>query len=156
MRAAGCRFFAWTLPESEPILVAAAHLPSKINFSNESQLFESVCLSRAISEVEAGEGHQRTILLVDLNMNPLEPGMVGARGGLNAVMSRRIATRMTRTVQSEKYPFFYNPMWNFLGDRAETGGTFYFENAEPKRIMRNMFDQVLLRPGLLKEFEPNT
>ena len=143
-----------TLPESEPILVAAAHLPSKLSFSDESQLFESVYLSRAISEVEAGEGHQRTILLGDLNMNPFEPGMVGARGGLNAVMSRRIAARKARTVQGEKYPFFYNPMWNHMGDRAETGGTFYFENAEPVCYFWHMYDQVLLRPELLKKFEP--
>ena len=26
--------------------------------------------------------------------------------------------------------FFYNLMWNHLGDRAETSGTFYYDNAE--------------------------
>ena len=87
-------------------------------------------------------------------MNPFEAGMVGARGGLNAVPSRSIAARKTRTVQAREVPFFYNPMWNYLGDRAETGGTFYFENAEPVCYFWNMYDQVLLRPELLKGFEP--
>ncbi len=143
------------LPGRQPILVAAAHLPSKINFSDESQIFESIHLARMISEVEAREGHHRTVLLGDLNMNPFEPGMVGARGGLHAVGSRRIAARDTRTVQREKYKFFYNPMWNHLGDRAEMGGTFYFENGEAVCYYWNMFDQVLLRPDLLEGFGPD-
>ncbi len=107
-----------------------------------------------IDEVEAREGHRRTILMGDLNMNPFEAGMVGARGGLHAVMSRRVAARSERTVQSEKYPFFYNPMWNHLGDSGNTGGTFYYENSEPVCYFWNMYDQVLLRPDLLDGFEP--
>jgi hypothetical protein len=90
----------------------------------------------------------------DLNMNPFEAGMVAARGGLHAVASRRIAARNTRRVQREDYKFFYNPMWNYLGDRAETGGTFYFEHAEPVCYFWNMYDQVLLRPDLLEGFSP--
>ncbi len=143
-----------SLPARQPILIAAAHLPAKVGFSNESQWFESVQLSRVIEEVERTEGHHRTILLGDLNMNPFEPGMVGARGGLHAVGSRSIAARDTRTVQGEKYKFFYNPMWSHLGDRAETGGTFFYDYAEPVCYFWNMYDQVLLRPDLLEGFAP--
>ncbi len=138
----------------EPLLIAAAHLPAKLGYSDDSQVLESAHLARLIADAEAAEGHQRTLLVGDLNMNPFEPGMVGARGGLNGVMSRHIARRGSRTVQREKYPFFYNPMWNHLGDRAETGGTFYYENSEPVCYFWNMFDQVLLRPDLLNDFEP--
>ncbi|HZM08785.1 MAG TPA: hypothetical protein VFC15_01085, partial [Candidatus Limnocylindrales bacterium] len=84
-----------TLPGRKSILVAAAHLPAKMNFSEESQLVESVHLAQSIDEVETTVGHQRTILLGDLNMNPFEAGMIIA-GGLHAVMSRRIAERKTR------------------------------------------------------------
>jgi hypothetical protein len=87
-------------------------------------------------------------------MNPFEAGMVGARGGLHAVMSRRVAARETRVVQNDKYRFFYNPMWNHLGDRTEAGGTFYYENSEAVCYFWNMYDQVLLRPDLLKGFAP--
>ncbi len=138
-----------TLPPRQPILVVAVHLPSKMGFSADSQILESTHLSRMIDEVETREGHHRTILLGDLNMNPFEPGMVAARGGLHAVMNRHIAARDTRIVQSNKYKFFYNPMWNYLGDRC---GTFYFENAEPVCYFWNIFDQVLLRPDLLQGF----
>ena len=107
-----------------------------------------------VSEVEEREGHHRTLLLGDLNMNPFEAGMVAASGGLHAVPSRRVAQRGERTVQREKYRFFYNPMWNLLGDRGDAGGTYYFEHAEPICYFWNMYDQVLLRPALLEGFRP--
>jgi exonuclease III len=144
------------LPGRQTILIVGAHLPAKVSFSDESQIFESVCLSQMIDQVEASEGHHRTILLGDLNMNPFEAGMVGARGGLNAVMSRRIAARGHRVVQKEKYNFFYNPMWSHLGDRAESGGTFYYDHAEPVCYFWNMYDQVLVRPELLEGFAPES
>lgn len=142
------------LPGHQTVLIAAAHLPSKINFSDDSQIFESVLLARMIDDAERDAGHQRTILLGDLNMNPFEPGMVAAHGGLNAVMSRAIAVRSTRTVQKQKYKYFYNPMWRHFGDHPDPGGTFYFESGEPVCYFWNMFDQVLLRPDLLHHFVP--
>jgi hypothetical protein len=141
------------LPARQSILVAAAHLPAKMNFSEESLLVEAVHLAQAIDEVETSEGHQRTILLGDMNMNPFEAGMVIA-GGLHAVMSRQVAARKTRLVQKQRYKYFYNPMWNYLGDRGEAGGTFYFEGAEHLCYYWNVYDQVLLRPDLLKGFAP--
>lgn len=141
------------LPACQSILVAAAHLPAKMNFSEESLLVESVHLAQAIDEVEISEGHQRTILLDDMNMNPFEAGMVIA-GGLHAVMSRRVAARKTRLVQRQRYKFFYNPMWNHFGDNGEACGTFYFEGAEHLCYYWNLFDQVLLRPDLLEGFAP--
>jgi exonuclease III len=142
-----------TLPGRKSILVAAAHLPAKMNFSEESQMIESVHLAQSIDEVETTVGHQRTILLGDLNMNPFEAGMIIA-GGLHAVISRRIAERKTRLVQRQKYKFFYSPMWNHFGDHGETCGTFYFEGSEHLCYYWNLFDQVLLRPDLLNGFVP--
>jgi hypothetical protein len=142
------------LPHCEPILIVGAHLPSKANFSDESQVFETVHLSRMIDEAENREGHQRTILLGDLNMNPFESGMVAARGGLNAVMSRAVAATGPRVIQKDEYKFFYNPMWNHLGDGGEACGTFYYDSRESVCYFWNVFDQVLIRPALLKDFRP--
>ncbi|OQY55736.1 MAG: hypothetical protein B6245_19395 [Desulfobacteraceae bacterium 4572_88] len=75
-------------------------------------------------------GHSGTVFIGDLNMNPFEEGMVNANG-LNGVMARGIAERKTRTVLEERYPFFYNPMWSFLGD-ASPGppGTYCYSGSE--------------------------
>ena|SRR5208283_5082554 len=93
------------LPGRHAVLVAGVHLPSKINLSEESQVFESVYLARVIEEVEKQQKNQHTLVMGDLNMNPFEAGMVGARGGLHAVASRQVAQRFLRTVQREDYRF---------------------------------------------------
>ena len=140
------------LPGRQTLLIAAAHLPSKRDWSEESQLFESVHLARLIEDAERWQGHQRTLVIGDLNMNPFESGMVAASGGLHAVMSRQVAARASRKVQKERYRFFYNPLWGHFGDRGGAGGTYYYESGEPVCYFWNIFDQVLLRPELLEGF----
>lgn len=138
-----------TLPARSEILVAAAHLPSRMHFSGESMIFECQNLTQMIEDSEEQRGHGRTILLGDLNVNPFETGMVGT-GGLHAVMSREVASRGSRIVQSREYDFFYNPMWAHFGDRqGEAPGTYYYDKAEHVTYFWNMFDQVLVRPALL-------
>lgn len=140
------------LPARKQILVAAAHLPSRIYFTEESLIFECTHLAQRIEEQERIAGHKRTVLLGDLNVNPFEKGVVAA-GGLNAVMSQGVALRRARTVQGREHHFFYNPMWSHFGDRPNgPPGTYYYERAEPVNYFWNIFDQVLLRPELVENF----
>jgi hypothetical protein len=140
------------LPARSEILLAAVHLPSKLYWSNESQSFECVELAKRIAQEEDRAGHQRTALVGDMNMNPFEPGLVSSVG-LNAVTSRRIAERVTRTVQGRAYRFFYNPMWSYFGDASsDTAGSYFYDSAEHLNYFWHVFDQVLLRPELAKRF----
>lgn len=140
------------LPGKPDLLLVIAHSPSKRNWKEKSQHSECLELARRIREVEEEIGHTRTILVGDLNMNPFEGGVIAANG-LNAVMTRDIALRGSRVVQTRRYPFFYNPMWGLFGDANEgPPGTYYFEHAEHDVLFWNMFDQVLLRPDLLPFF----
>jgi endonuclease/exonuclease/phosphatase family metal-dependent hydrolase len=140
------------LPARSEILLAAVHLPSKLYWSPESQGFECAELARLIAQEEDRAGHQRTVLVGDMNMNPFEPGLVSSVG-LNAVTSRRIAERVTRTVQGRAYRLFYNPMWGHFGDvQGDTAGSYFYDSAEHLNYFWNVFDQVLLRPELAKRF----
>lgn len=137
-----------SLPDRSEVLLAMAHLPSKLHCSDASQLFECTELAREIAHIEDRVGHGRTILVGDLNMNPFESGLVGA-GGLNAVMARHVAWRGQRTVQGRSYRYFYNPMWNFFGDMSNgPPGTYYYDGSEHVTYFWNIFDQVLVRPEL--------
>jgi Endonuclease/Exonuclease/phosphatase family len=150
--------FRWTirqlfLPGVPDVLVVAVHLPSKANWSDQSQ--SSLCwdLSKDVSDTETNVGHQRTIVVGDFNMNPFEMGMIDAYG-LNAEATRSKASAGSRSIYGRDYPFFYNPMWNFFGDSTRgPAGTFHYSKSEPVRISWNMFDQVLLRPELLPFFD---
>jgi len=142
------------LPARSEVLVAAVHLPSKLFWSGESQSFECVELAQRIADEEDRAGHQRTVLVGDMNMSPFEPGMVSTVG-LSGVMSRRIAERATRVVQGRKYRLFYNPMWGHFGDlHDDTAGSYFHDNAEHTNYFWHIFDQVLLRPELAKQFDP--
>jgi endonuclease/exonuclease/phosphatase family metal-dependent hydrolase len=141
-----------SLPARKEILIAAAHLPSRMHFSEDSLQFECIHLAGKIEEQERIAGHKRTVVLGDLNVNPFEKGVVAA-GGLHAVMSREVASRGRRTVQGREYDFFYNPMWSHFGDLPnEPAGTYYYEKAEPVNYFWHIFDQVLIRPELLENF----
>jgi hypothetical protein len=140
------------IPGRASVIVAAVHFPSKLYWSEDSQALECTEFARAIVEVEKEAGHDRTVLVGDLNMNPFESGMVGAVG-LNATMARDQAAKGFRTVQGRQYPFFYNPMWGHFGDRDRNpAGTYYRDSGHHVNYYWNMFDQVLIRPSLLDMF----
>ncbi len=144
-----------TLPGVEEVLLAVVHFPSKLHWSERGQAMECAVLGAQIREEEARAGHQRTVLVGDLNMNPFESGMVSANG-LHAVMDRRVARESSRVVQGKEYPFFYNPMWGLLGDGSRgPSGTYFLRQAEQEVYFWNMFDQVLVRPALLDHFDFN-
>ena len=137
------------LPARLEILVVAAHLSSKLYQSEDSQAFECLEIARTIIEQEEKVGHQRTVIVGDLNMNPFEKGLVSANG-LNAVMSRQIASRKSRVVKSREYPFFFNPMWSHFGDRVDhPPGTYYYDRSELVNYYWNILDQVIVRPDLM-------
>lgn len=141
------------LPGLSPILLAVTHLPSKLHWKESSQTIESTLVAADINIAEDKEGHSRTILVGDLNMNPFEPGVVSA-GALNSVITRDLAKRDSRTVQKRDYSFFYNPMWGLFGDSTPgPPGTYYYPSSEHTAYFWNIFDQVLVRPALLDKFD---
>jgi hypothetical protein len=134
------------------VLLAVTHLRSKLYQRDHSQIGIATEMARDIARQEQKIGHQRSLLIGDMNMNPFEHGMVLA-SGLHATMDRRIAMREGRKLDGKDFPFFYNPMWSLLGD-ASSGppGTYYRSGSEHGDYFWHMFDQVLLRPGLLSLF----
>ncbi|MDR3636768.1 MAG: endonuclease/exonuclease/phosphatase family protein [Isosphaeraceae bacterium] len=135
------------------LLLAATHFPSRLHWDGNDQTLEATELAHDIVRAEERNGHQRTILIGDLNMNPFDPGVVGAQA-LNAVMTKELARRESRVVRGRPFPFFYNPMWGFFGDRTDgPSGSYYFAGAKPTNQYWHIFDQLLIRPGLINHLE---
>lgn len=131
------------------ILLAVLHLPSKVNWSDESQAVEARKLAEVIRQFETRANHQRTVVVGDFNMNPFETGLIST-DGFHAVMTKEIALQLSRTVQATEYFYFYNPMWGNFGDRTEgPPGTHFYGSSEHVACFWNMYDQVLIRPELL-------
>jgi hypothetical protein len=143
------------LPTSEaPVLLATVHLPDKRSYQKESsQTTIAVKVSQEIKQVETREKNRRTILVGDLNMNPFDAGVTNAMG-FHGVMTKKRTEKTNREVDGEKYPFFYNPMWNLFGDfHNKVPGTYYYQCSEPECLFWNILDQVLIRPELISRFE---
>ncbi len=75
-------------------------------------------------------------------------------------MSRSIAGERSRTVLTNPYTFFYNPMWSRMREsfNVQTGiysppGTYYYRNSDHICYFWNTFDQVLIRPDLLERWD---
>lgn len=148
----------WTIRNMQvadtSFLLVALHMISKNHLTNVEDDQYEMCrkLVEDIKFAEKKVAHHKTIVIGDFNMNPFEKGMLRVKG-LHTTMDRRIALKQ-RTVNGELFPYFYNPMWNFLGDdsRGKVCGTHYYRNSGYQSLDWNMFDQVLLRSDLLPNF----
>lgn len=141
-------------------LLIALHFQSKFNWSNDSQNSHSAYLKEFIdiSENKAQFFEDNTIVCGDFNMNPFDQGMI-QNYGLHSVMEKSIFEqhKAKRKIDGKDYKLFYNPMWAFLGDcgKGSVSGTFYYHVNQPSNYYWNLFDQVLLRPSLMDNFDFN-
>ncbi|NQT15180.1 MAG: endonuclease/exonuclease/phosphatase family protein [Planctomycetes bacterium] len=135
------------------VLLSVLHFQSRANWAQADQTLEATTIARDIARAEERVFHRRTILVGDMNMNPFDPGLVGAQA-LNAVMTGKLAEMVDRTVAGRSYRCFYNPMWGFFGDRTPgPAGTFFHHSSAPATQYWHMFDQVLLRPELVDRLQ---
>ena len=150
------RYDIWrlTLPLQKDVLISVVHGLDKWNNSQEKQALLMQQLVAALSYFEREVGHDRTIVLGDFNANPFD-SPVASVVGMNAVLSRTIAQRKPRRIASERYPYFYNPMWNLFGDepRGSAPATYYYNGSDTHELYWHMLDQVLIRPSLVARFD---
>ena len=137
------------LPTGEDFLLTALHLADKSNFTAESQSEAASLVAAQLIKAEDRFQMDRHVVLGDFNMNPFETGMIKANG-FHGTMSSEVASRGSRTVQTQEYPYFYNPTWSLFGDlNKDVSGTYYYQRAEHISYEWNVFDQVLIRPSMI-------
>lgn len=137
----------------QEFLLIGAHLQSKLRMDDDDQAMNCAVLAERIREFEARVGHQRTILVGDLNMNPFERGLIAANG-FHAAPTKVIARKGGRVVNGTRYNLFYNPMWGKFGDRYDgPAGTYFYDKSRLSEHFWHMFDQVLIRPELVDKFD---
>ncbi len=133
------------------------HFYSKVNWSESSLALECVNFSRDISIVESDTSCLNSILIGDFNMSPFEHGIV-ASNGIHALQDLNyLASEMNgREIDGTFYKYFYNPMWNFLGDESTPYGTMYHRVSGHISHEWHIYDQVILRPELKNHITKNS
>ncbi len=133
------------------ILLAAVHLKSQMYQSEDAASHEAAAAQNEIAIVEESLNNYHTLLVGDMNMNPFGTGMVAAQA-FHGTMT--MATARERTVSGRRYRCFYNPMWGFFGDRNPgPPGTYFYSASSAIEYHWHIFDQVLLRPDLMRTLE---
>ena len=137
------------------LLVVAAHLESPQRQDREEDRKEAVRdLAGEIRFAEQQQGHSRTLVVGDLNYNPYDLPIYGAKY-LHAVPTSELALQRQRTIKGREHPFFFNPMWTHFGDADTPAGTYYKRTSSVDCRFWHMPDQVLLRPDLLPYWQNN-
>lgn len=138
--------------------LGGVHLYSARGKSSKQQANQHADLPKLIMEYELRQGHDQTLLVGDFNYNPFDKQM-NDPAFLNAVGSRNIIRNFRNLAgnrhQRHTFPFFYNPMWNKLGDydtqrnQEAVPGTYYWNAKDAEHYYWNMLDGVLLRPSIM-------
>ncbi|MDN3365489.1 hypothetical protein QU577_27490 [Priestia megaterium] len=126
---------------------AFVHFPSKLHTEEIDYLEESRILKNNIEEAEKSVESKLTVVAGDFNMNPFDKGMMMSTG-LHSFPTKDEVKRGERTINGRSYTMFYNPMWNFFGDKDTPFGTYHYKSSHHKTLYWNVFDQVLVRPSL--------
>lgn len=138
----------------ETHIVAFVHLPSKMQDNREKNRYLLEQITANINDLDSSPS-RKALILGDFNLNPYEDGMTYLTG-CNAVSSREIAMKISRRDRNEKekkFFYYYNPMWNFLGDFNEPCGTFYYDKTSDHSRYWNTFDQFVVSPELIKDIK---
>lgn len=148
------RFFVYhVLWEDKEVFLGVVHLLSKLYADTGAQKSEVQKYMWEIRSLEKERNSKNTILIGDFNMNPFDPGMVYPHA-FNSVCSKMIAAKKSRTYERVVYDYFYNPSWtNYAGLGNEIYGTYYHRCCRPGGFHWNNFDQALLRPDVLENFD---
>ena len=138
--------------DTECFLLCGAHL---VSGAQNQRIDRNQLLGRIRDDminVESQVGHDRSVVIGDLNLNPYDDMLMSSEG-MHALSSLKATEKGARIVQGQSCPFFYNPMWSLFGDRsAGPPGTYFWQTSAPTGYGWNMLDQVLIRPSLMKSF----
>ena len=143
-------------PGSTPFILATVHLTSRLWRSEDDQAASSRDLVQALRDVEDELGHSRSVVVGDFNMDPFSKGLILA-DSWNAVRTVDIAKKGTRRIDGRDYGYFFNPMWQLLGDGQDRpAGTYFHGPTGYASLHWHIMDQVLVRPAMLEYFDRNS
>ncbi len=146
----------------EEFNIAAVHLHSKVGNTERQQLWKNIPLINKIKDYEKRiSNNNRTILVGDFNHNPYEDNLLDPNI-LNCKDSKKLISSLTSNLvtKNKEIDFWYNPMWNLLGDYDFTNGTervtgTYFRYSVDETPIWNLFDGFILRTSIMDRVDYN-
>ena len=133
------------------------HAPSLASFWSREAIDQFVIDSaQQLPTIENIENNHRSVVVGDFNSNPFSNGLISARG-FHAIMDAGECKRKPKVILESEYPYFYNPMWNLMGDNTKgPPGTHYHRGSSFIEQQWHMLDQVIVRPKMLDNFNTHS
>jgi exonuclease III len=132
-----------------------AHLYSQSRKTKSHQFFENSDIPKYILEYEDKQKNDSSIIVGDLNYKPFDIDLINPKF-LNTSNDRMIIDLFKkRKLNGNSFRYFYNPMWNLLGDynyknkSPKTSGTYYWYPSDIERFHWNLIDGVILSPPIM-------
>lgn len=145
------KYSVFELISGSNLLMCVCHLSSLLHYQEADKRSEARNLSNYLKILESETGNTNLIVFGDFNIDPYHDGMLEC-DALNAVKEINLAQKTSRTRENVEYPFFYNPMWSLWANDRDVG-TYYYPPTHIKSEVWHIFDQVLIRPHLMNQFE---
>lgn len=133
-------------------ILCCLHLPSQIFKNNEGM--RSIIIDRILTDIASTEkefSSKKTIVVGDFNVNPFDYECLDATK-FHSLPVYEDAKRGKRIIAGQEFKMFYNPMWNFFGDRNTPYGTYYYSGNGTSNSFWQIYDQVIIRPSLRGSF----
>lgn len=148
-----CEFYAIkTIPgEKEKQIVVLVHFPCKQHADDHD--YEEIIhlMLDDLEYVKRRVCTKNVVILGDFNLNPFDAPMINATS-LQAISSKEIVIRREyRKYKKKQREFYYNPMWNFLGDRMLPPGSYYYTTPHNKALFWNTIDQFVVSKELAND-----
>lgn len=144
-----------TTPNGYDFNLVGVHLYSKTGSDDADQFELNLTTASLITQFEALSKTKNTIVIGDLNHHPFDIDLQSTFI-FNSLNDRQLIKALkTKRHLSVDYPFYYNPMWNLLGDHNYNGNNLkvpgsFFRHSDRKSIFHwNLLDGVLLSTPMM-------
>lgn len=137
------------------LILGMVHGPSNLYKSDNDRIRYYSVFIHDVERAEADSRTNNTILIGDFNSSPFDGSIVGA-GAIHAIPHKEEASKISRIVDGKKFKTFYNPTWKLLASNKPPYGTYYYNNSNYENYYWYLFDQVIVRPGLINSFQEDS
>ena len=144
------------------INLLGVHMYSSVGKTEDQQLAKNRELVKHIKDFEQKQEHDRTIVAGDFNNTPYSKHLVQT-DVFNSFNNRDfVEHHQSRRLNNQENTYFYNPMWNLLGDfdaiqeTRKINGTYYWYPYDMNQLPWNLLDGVLIRPSIMNKLNLQT
>ena len=151
-----CYMIIKILTNTYTLIIAMIHGVSKLHYRDKDQEALMRMFHSDIAVYENMHTCKNTIAIGDFNVNPFELACIDADCMHAIPFPEEVKNPSRKVIIGEKLKF-YNPTWKFMGKRNPPYTTYHYSaDGRLGNFYWNAFDQVLIRPSLIKAFNEST